>query len=52
MAEIQTTLSSLTNTVIIPIYSWVAQFRNFINPSATWAQTCGSKQASVLDFDD
>ena len=52
MAQIQTTLSGLNDTVISPIFSWVAQYTNFIDKSASWASYCGSEQASVLDFDD
>ena len=51
MAEMQTTLAGLNDTVISPIYSWVSQFQNFIL-GGTWSQTCGSTAASVLDFDE
>jgi Niemann-Pick C1 protein len=52
MAEIQTTLSGLNDTVISPIYSWVSQFQNFIMHDASWSTVCGSAAASVLDFDE
>ena len=52
MANIQAELASINNTVISPIYSWVSQFQNYINPSGTWADACNSAEAAALDFDD
>ncbi len=51
MSEIQIALASLNNSVISPIYTWVTQFQNFINPSGSWRDACGSDKASLLDFD-
>jgi Niemann-Pick C1 protein len=51
MAEIQVQLASLSDTVIAPVYSWVTQYKNFIDTSGSWKTTCGSDRAAVLDFD-
>jgi hypothetical protein len=45
-------LATLNTTILPPIYSWTTAYTNFINPSATWSNDCGSKQAAVLPFDD
>lgn len=52
ISNIQAELASINNTVISPIYSWVSEFENFINPSGTWAESCNSSEAAALDFDD
>jgi Niemann-Pick C1 protein len=52
MNLIASELATLNSSVLPPIYSWTNSFTNFINPSATWSNTCGSKQAALLPFDD
>ena len=51
MNAIAAELATLNNTVMAPVYSWVGGFQNFIQPNGVWAETCGSKQAAVLGFD-
>lgn len=50
MLDLQVELSELQKSVIAPVYSWVSPFTNFISTSGTWNEACGSKEASVLDF--
>jgi Niemann-Pick C1 protein len=45
-------LSTLNSTILPPVYSWTTSYTNFINPSATWSDECGSKKASYLPFED
>lgn len=51
MNAISAQLATLNDTVMAPIYSWTGAYLNFINPSATWADACGSREAAALDFD-
>lgn len=52
MNTIAAELATLNSTILPPIYSWTTSYINFINPSATWSDDCGSKAASVLPFED
>ena len=52
MNAIAAELATLNDTVMAPVYSWVGGFQNFITPTGVWADTCGSKQAAVLGFDE
>lgn len=52
MNLISAQLSTLEAVILPPIYSWTTSYTNFINPGATWSDTCGSKQASILPFED
>jgi Niemann-Pick C1 protein len=45
-------LSTLNSTILPPIYSWTTSYTNFINPTATWSEECGSKAAALLPFED
>ena len=42
MNEIAAELATLNSTILPPIYSWTTSFQNFINPTATWKDDCGS----------
>jgi Niemann-Pick C1 protein len=52
MNSIAASLATLNSTILPPIYTWTTSFQNFINPSATWSNDCGSKQAALLPFED
>jgi Niemann-Pick C1 protein len=43
-------LATLNDTIIPPIYSWTSMFQNYITSRGVWSDTCGSKQAALLDF--
>lgn len=51
MANIQTELSMLNETVISPIFSWVTPFTNFITGGDSSA-ACGTEKVKPLNFDD
>lgn len=51
LADISDGLSQLNDTVIKPVYSWVKSFQQF-RTDGEWADTCGSKEAMGLGFDD
>lgn len=52
MNNIASQLATLNQTVLPPVYSWTSAYENFINPNGVWADDCGSRQASVLNFDE
>jgi len=52
MNLIASQLATLNDTVLAPVYSWTSAYQNFINPNGVWADVCGSKHASVLNFDE
>lgn len=43
-------LATLNDTIIPPVYSWTSMFENYITDGGVWSETCGSKQAALLDF--
>lgn len=45
-------LSTLNSTILPPIYSWTTSYTNYINPTATWSEECGSKAVALLPFED
>lgn len=51
LADISDGLSQLNDTVIKPVYSWVKSFQQF-RTDGEWSDTCGSKEAMNLGFDD
>ena len=51
MADIQTELALLNETVISPIFSWVTPFSNFVT-NGDWAEVCGTARVLPLNFDD
>lgn len=51
MNNIASSLATLNDTVLAPVYSWVGVFQNFIKPGSVWDKACGSTAASVLGFD-
>jgi Niemann-Pick C1 protein len=51
MELINAELAGLNNTIQSPIYSWVTPFKNFI-AGGVWSDSCDSKLASILPFDD
>lgn len=51
MNEIASSLATLNDTVLAPVYSWVGVFQNYIKPGSVWDEACGSTAASVLGFD-
>jgi hypothetical protein len=52
MELIDAELAGLNNTIQSPIYSWVTPFKNFISSSGVWTDSCNSKLAAILPFDD
>ena len=52
MNLIASELATLNDTVLAPVYSWTSAYQNFINAGGIWADVCGSKEASVLNFDE
>lgn len=50
MNLIASELATLSDTVLAPVYSWTNIFENFIKPNELWSESCGSKDASALDF--
>lgn len=45
-------MASLNDTVLAPVYSWVGVYQNFIQSDQVWSDTCGSKEAANLGFDE
>lgn len=45
-------LATLNSTVLPPVYSWTTAYSNYINPTATWSDDCGSKSVALLPFED
>lgn len=51
LSDISDGLSQLNETVVKPVYSWVKSFQQF-RTDGEWAESCGSREAINLGFDD